>query len=94
MYSGQIIIPWLNATTIAFNGKISFRPKRHKLSTNSNPMAFVGEGGIELTDATAAFIVAKEDSVNGGAHKRHQNNGSGDEEETKALKANVEVVEI
>ena len=53
-------------------------------------MAF-GEGGIELTDATA-FIVAREGSVN-GTHKRHQD-GSGDEEETKALKANVEVVEI
>ena len=54
-------------------------------------MAF-GECGIELTDATA-FIVSNEDSANGTTHKRHQN-GNDDEEETKPLKANVEVVEI
>ena len=54
-------------------------------------MAFVGEGGIELTDATAFIVAAKEESAN-GTHKRHQN-GSGDEEETKALKAHAEVME-
>ena len=76
--------------------KISFRPKRHKLSTNSNPMTLISEGGIELTDATAFLAKAKEkESANGGggAHKRHQNGGGGDEEETRALRANVEVVE-
>ena len=54
---------------------MSFRPKRHKLSTNSNPMTLISEGGIELTDATAFLAKAKEkESANGGggAHKRHQ----------------------
>ena len=80
---------------VSFSGKISLRPKRHKLSTNSNPMTLISEGGIELTDATAFLAKAKEESANGGgAHKRHQNGGGGgDEEETRALRANVEVVE-
>ena len=58
-------------------------------------MTLISEGGIELTDATAFLAKAKEkESANGGAHKRHQNGGgSGDEEETRALRANVEVVE-
>ena len=73
---------------------MSCRPKRHKLSTNSNPMAS-GEG-IELTEATA-FIVTEENAVNGGTQKRHQSTCGADgeeEEETKSLKANVLVVEI
>ena len=56
-------------------------------------MTLISEGGIELTDATAFLAKAKKESENGGAHKRHQNGGSGDEEETRALRANVEVVE-
>ena len=74
------------------SSKMACRPKRHKLSTNSNPMAS-GEG-IELSEATA-FIVAEESAVNGGTHKRQQNTcGDEGEEETKSLKANVQVVEI
>ena len=73
MSSGEILNVRRQAS---FSEKISFRPKRHKLSTNSNPMTLISEGGIELTDATAFLAKAKEEeSANGGgggAHKRHQ----------------------
>ena len=95
MSSGELVNSRPNFDKHRFHSKISFRPKRHKLSTNSNPMTLISEGGIELTDATAFLAKAKEkESANGGggAHKRHQN-GGGDEEETRALRANVEVVE-